>query len=155
VKRVVVLGRGGAGKTTAAARLSRLTELPVIELDNHFWSSDLTPLDPDTWIAVQTTLAAAEQWIIDGDLGPYDVLAPRLARADTVLLFDFSLPRCAWNAVRRSRERFDFWWWVLTWRVRHRRRLLSQVRLHAPHADLTVLRGPSDVKAFLAEVSKH
>jgi hypothetical protein len=32
---------------------------------------------------------------MDGDLGPYDALAPRLTRADTVLILDFALMRCA------------------------------------------------------------
>ena len=147
--RVVVLGRGGAGKTTLSVRLSRVTGIPVLELDAHFWSADLVPLDWDRWVAVQGELAAADDWIMDGDLGPYDVLAPRLARADTVLLLDFALLRCVWNAARRSRERADFWWWVLTWRVRHRRRLLQEIRRHAPMADVVVLRGPGAVAAYL------
>lgn len=36
VERVVVLGRGGAGKSTAAVELGCLTGLPVVELDKHF-----------------------------------------------------------------------------------------------------------------------
>jgi hypothetical protein len=63
----------------------------VVELDAYFWSADLVPLDRGRWVAVQGTLAAADDWIMDGDLGPYDVLAPRLARADTVVLLDFAL----------------------------------------------------------------
>ena len=149
VRRVVVLGRGGAGKTTLSVRLGRVTGIPVVELDAHFWSADLLPLNRDRWVAVQGELAAANDWIMDGDLGPYDVLAPRLARADTVLLLDFALLRCVWNAARRSHERVDFWWWVLTWRVRHRRRLLREIRRHAPAADLVVLRSPRAAAAYL------
>jgi hypothetical protein len=48
---------------------------------------------------------------MDGDFGPYDVLDVRLQAADTVVFLDFSPARCAWRAVRRSRERADFWWW--------------------------------------------
>lgn len=125
----------------------------MVELDKHFWTADLRPLARDTWITVQRELAAAEQWIMDGDLGPYDVLAPRLVRADTVLLLDFGLPRCVWNAARRSRERLDFWWWVLTWRVQHRRRIIREIRRHAPCAEIAVLRDPRDLRAFLARVS--
>ena len=47
VERVVVLGRGGAGKSTAAAELGRITGLPVVELDAHFWDSKLVPLTKD------------------------------------------------------------------------------------------------------------
>jgi adenylate kinase family enzyme len=59
VHRVVVLGRGGAGKTTLSVQLGRVTGIPVVELDAHFWSADLVPLDRDRWAAVQGTLAAA------------------------------------------------------------------------------------------------
>ncbi len=43
MRRVVVLGRGGAGKPVFARRLGELTALPVTELDRIFWSADLQP----------------------------------------------------------------------------------------------------------------
>ncbi len=70
VERVVVLGRGWAGKSTTAVHLGQLTGLPVIEIDKHFWSADLVPLAPDAWSAVQRDLAGSDRWIMDGDLGP-------------------------------------------------------------------------------------
>lgn len=90
----MVLGRGGAGKSTLAREMARATGLPLIDLDRHFWSPDLTPLSPSDWAALQRRLAAAPAWIMDGDLGRYDVLEPRLAAADTVVLLDFPLWRC-------------------------------------------------------------
>lgn len=45
--RVMVFGRGGAGESTFALELSQATGLPVIELDEHFWSQDLDPLPAD------------------------------------------------------------------------------------------------------------
>ena len=112
MKRVVVLGRGGAGKSTVAVQLGMLTGLPVIELDKYFWSSDLTPLSVEQWKAVQRNLISAERWILDGDLGPYDALDVRLQAADTVIVLDFALWRCAWRAARRSRENLVFWRWL-------------------------------------------
>ncbi|WP_328923152.1 P-loop NTPase family protein [Streptomyces griseoaurantiacus] len=112
MRRIVILGRGGAGKSTLAARLGAATGLPVIELDKHFWGPDLEAIPPDRWAAVQGELAGTDQWIMDGDLGPYDVLDVRLRRADTVLLLDYSFLRCTWQALRRSRKRADFWLWL-------------------------------------------
>lgn len=152
VERVVVLGRGAAGKSTAAAQLGQLTRLPVLELDQHFWSADLAPTPPDAWAQVQCDLAAAKLWIMDGDLGPYDVLPARLARADTVLILDFGLARCAWRAARRSRERVDFWWWLLTWRHRSRTAVLRAVATYAQGADVHV-RSPRQLRRFLAAVA--
>lgn len=148
MQRIVILGRGGAGKTTAAAQFGVSLELPVIELDKYFWSDDLTATAPDKWAPIQEELAARDRWIMDGDLGPYDVIAPRLRRADTVVIFDFGLARCAWRALRRSRERWDFWWWLITWRQRSRPQLMRDVREHAPHADLHILTSPTQHAAF-------
>ena len=153
MERVVVLGRGAAGKSTASARLGQITGLPVIELDQHFWRPGLAPLPPDEWTQLQHQLAARDRWIMDGDLGPYDAPAARLTRADTVLIFDFSLARCAWRAARRSRERADFWRWLLTWRYRHRNAVLDAVSTFAAGADVHILRTPRELRRFLATIS--
>jgi hypothetical protein len=146
VRRIVVLGPGGAGKSVLARRLGAALGLPVIELDAHFWSADLRPRPPDEWQAVQSRLAAEEAWVMDGDLGPYDVLEPRLARADTVVVLDLPTRLCAWRAFRRSPQlRLDFWRWLLGWRRRSRPRILRAVAEHAPGARLLLLRSPAAV----------
>jgi len=152
LRRVVLLGRGGAGKSTAARQLSGVLGVPLIELDARFWSAALEPTSPERWEALQEEWAAAGSWVMDGDLGPYDVLAPRLCRADTVIVLDFSLPRCLWRAARRSRERLDFWWWVITWRRVSRPKLLAAVSAHAPQADLHVLRSPAQLTRFMTDL---
>jgi adenylate kinase family enzyme len=150
MQRVVILGRGGAGKSTLAATLGTVTGLPVIELDEHFWGPGLEATPPETWATIQGELAQADQWIMDGDLGPYDVLDVRLRRADTVILLDYSFWPCAWRAMRRSRERFDFWLWLWSWRRRSRPLLLKAVTDQASDATLHVLRNPRATAAFIA-----
>ena len=149
MKRVVVLGRGGAGKSTASVHLGQLTGLPVIELDALFWQPGLAATPTAEWCQVQHTLAAADAWIMDGDLGPYDVLAPRLTRATTVVILDFSLFRCAWRVARRSREGLVFWRWLLTWRRRSRPIVLDAVARYAANADLHILSTPRELRHFL------
>jgi adenylate kinase family enzyme len=151
MRRIVVLGRGGAGKSVFARRLGARTGLPVVELDREFWQTGLRPLSRTGWSSVQARLAAGEEWILDGDLGPYDVLDVRLRRADTVVLLDYSLPRCAWRAVRRGRERADFWRWVVGYRWRHRPAVLATVARVAPGAALHVFRGPRAAERFLSD----
>lgn len=153
MERVVILGRGGAGKSTLAATLGTVTGLPVIELDRHFWGPGLEATPPEQWAAVQDELARTDRWIMDGDLGPYDVLEIRLRRADTVVVLDYSFWRCAWRAIRRSRERLDFWTWVLLWRRRSRPLLLRAVADQAGGAALRVLRNPRAAACFLAHAA--
>lgn len=149
MQRVIILGRGASGKSTLARRLGEITNLPVIELDKLFWQPGLGPTPRDGWLEVQEHLARREQWIMDGDLGPYDAVELRLRRADTIIILDFSLLRCAWRAIRRSRERIDFWRWVLTYRRRYLPRLLQAIAHHSPTANLVILRDPQAVEEWI------
>ena len=153
--RLLVLGRGGAGKSTFARRLSELTGIPAVELDQRFWSASLEPLGPDEWAQEQAALVLGDRWILDGDLGPYDRLDVRLGRADTVVVLDFSLVRCAWRAARRSREAADFWLWVWHYRRRSRPLLVDALRVHAPGATVHWLRTPRQARRLLAELTGH
>jgi adenylate kinase family enzyme len=150
MNRVIIVGRGGAGKSTLAARIGEITGIPVVELDTVFWRADLSPTPAGEWAARQRELVAPPQWILDGDLGPYDILEVRLRVADTVIVLDFSLFRCAWRAFRRSRERADFWHWLLGWRRHSRPALLAAIATHAPDARLHILRTPRAAERLIS-----
>ena len=149
--RVVVLGRGGAGKSVLARRVGAAVGARVVELDALFWTApDLRPLSPSEWVRVQrAALPSHARWIADGDLGPYDDLGGRLPEADTVVMLDYGLGRCVRQALRRGRERSDFWLWVLTYRRRWRPRVLTAVRDLAPTAELLVFRNPRATARWL------
>ena len=154
MQRVVVLGRGGSGKSTLAARIGELAALPVIELDKIFWQEGLSPMPRDQWIATQQKLVQADRWVMDGDLGPYDVVEVRLRASDTVVFLDFSTIRCAWRAFRRSHERADFWLWLFRYRRQSRPFLMNEIARHAPNATLHVLPNPAAVRRFIAELTR-
>lgn len=153
MKRIVIIGRGAAGKSTLARRLGEITGLPVTEIDKVFWQAGLMATPREEWAAVQEKLVAGERWILEGDLGPYDAVEVRLRAADTILFLDFSLARCVWRALRRSRERADFWRWLLAYRYQSRPMLREAMAKHAPNAVVHVFRGPKAVERFVAEVA--
>jgi len=153
MRRVVVVGPGAAGKSTLAARLGEITRLPVIELDKLFWRPGLAPTPQAEWAAIQRQLAAQESWIMDGDLGPYDVLSIRLHAADAIVFLDFSPFRCAWRAIRRSPERADFRKWLLLYRRRSRPALRQAIAAHAGDAAVYVLPTPRAVRRFIANIA--
>lgn len=152
MKHVLILGPGASGKSTLAAYLGEITGLPVIELDHVFWQPGLIPTPRGQWMEVQQRLVEADRWIMDGDLGPYDAVEMRLPAADTIILLDFSIVRCAWRALRRSRERADFWFWLLRYRRQSRPILIEAINKHATRADLHVLRNPREVRWFLQHI---
>src|SRR3989454_12597016 len=49
LKRVLVIGTGGSGKSTVARRLAQRTGLPLIHLDAHYWRPGWQPTPPDEW----------------------------------------------------------------------------------------------------------
>ena len=152
MKRVVILGRGAAGKSTLARQLGEITGLPVVELDKIFWRSGLFPTPRVEWIQLQESLVRKETWVLDGDLGPYDAVEVRLRAADTIILLNFSLFRCAWRVLRRAPERADFWRWVLLYRRESVPRLTDAISRNAPNATVHILRTPKAVTEFLADV---
>ncbi|HWC81632.1 MAG TPA: hypothetical protein VG756_16900 [Pseudonocardiaceae bacterium] len=176
MRRVVVLGRGGAVKSTLATRLGAAVAMPVVELDKRFWAPDLIPLPAQQWATLQRPLVSGERWILDGDLGPYDgpgpcdglgtydVLAVRLRAADTVLVLDFPLWRCAWRVLRQPRpgpartslsgaglSPVDAEASLLSCPPCHVRLVMSAIAEHAGHAELRVLRNPHAVARLLSE----
>ena len=155
MRRVVILGPGASGKSTLAIHLSEITGLPVIELDKVFWRPGPAATPRDQWIKVQERLVQENRWIIDGDLGPYDAVEVRLQAADTIIFLDFSLVRCAWRAIRRSRERADFWLWLLRYRQRSRPFLMEAIGKYAAHAKLHVVRNPGALRRFVAIVRRN
>jgi hypothetical protein len=148
---VVILGRGGAGKSTLAREISGRTGLPVAELDELFWAPGPTAPDPAWWAAQQRELVRREAWIIDGDLGRYDLdLSLRLRAADTVIVLDFGFLRCAWRTLRRGREQAEYWRWVWGYR-RHSLPIIRQaLAASAPSVTVHVLRTPAAIRRFLS-----
>lgn len=93
MKRVLIIGSPGAGKSTFARKLAKVIDLPVYSLDLLFWNSDQTTVSRDEFLKrMSKILNEEEQWIIEGN---YSLsLAQRLAKADTVFWLDYPVEVC-------------------------------------------------------------
>ncbi len=98
-RRVLVIGSGGAGKSTFSRELARVTGLPLIHLDRHYWHPGWVPTPEDAWNRRVAELIAQDSWIMDGNYA--NSLAARLARCDAVVFFDIPRLTCLWAALRR------------------------------------------------------
>lgn len=98
-KRVLILGSGGAGKTTFTQKFAAKTQLPVFHLDALHWKPNWTAPDKTSWHHQVQDLVAQEQWILDGSYsGTLDL---RLPRAQLIIYLDIPNWRCVWNIVKR------------------------------------------------------
>ena len=67
MKKIIVIGCPGSGKSTFSRKLSKKTGLPLIHLDMLFWNSDKTTVDKITFIKRLENALGGEEWIIDGN----------------------------------------------------------------------------------------
>lgn len=173
MKRIAFVGSIGAGKTTLASTLGHKLGRDVLHLDDLWWEPgnyQRTPeaaktrtMERERWLQLNHEVADGDTWIIDGSL---DLLAIRLARADTVVFVDLPRRICMTRVLRRwclplrrhrARPRGSVRWlrvlhhWV--WKYPEKRVwILAQIAEHAPCATITRLRSPREVKAFLRQV---
>ena len=98
-KRILVVGSGGAGKTTFSRALATRLGLPLIHLDRYYWKAGWQATATDQWNAMVAELAGRHEWIMDGNYG--GSLPLRLRRCDAVVFFDFPRLQCLWGVAKR------------------------------------------------------
>ena len=163
----MVIGCGGSGKSVLSRQLGEITGLPVVHLDALNWHADWVATPKEEWQRKVQSLASADRWIIDGNYG--GTLRPRLERADTVIFLDFPRWRCLGRVIKRrfayrnasrpdvgpgcrERLRFDFLKWIWGFRKTRRPRILEMLSTPLAGRIVHVLRGPGDVRSFLASI---
>ena len=167
MKRVLVIGSGGAGKSTFAPRLGRRLGLPVIHLDRHFWHAGWVETPREVWRPKVEELCAGDKWIIDGNYS--NTLELRLDACDTVIFLDLPRAVCLWRVLKRvvtyrrssrpdmaegCRERIDlkFLYWVWSYPYRRRPKILARLDELAGSKQVYRLRSSAEIEKFLAEV---
>ncbi len=99
VKRIAIIGSGGAGKTTLGRTLSERLGIPVIHLDAHFWTPGWVPTPREDWVQAERELMQPEAWIVDGNF--FRTMDARLALADTVIFLDLPRLTCLARVLKR------------------------------------------------------
>ena len=92
MERVVIIGCGGAGKSTLARQLGKKTGLPVVHLDSIFWLPGWVEMERDEFDRRLMEEVEKPRWILDGNFNR--TLELRLEKCDTVIYLDFSRMAC-------------------------------------------------------------
>ena len=109
MKKVIVLGCSGSGKSTFAIQLHHVTGLPLYHLDNIWWKPDRTHISRDEFDRRLDELIRRDSWIIDGDYSR--TYEKRIAACDTVFFLDYGEEICMKGIVERvGKEREDIPW---------------------------------------------
>lgn len=97
--KVLIVGCGGAGKSTLARQLGSISGTPVIHLDAEYWQAGWNEPTKEEWREQLGALAAAPAWIMDGNYG--GTIKQRVADADLVVVLDRPRLVCLANVLRR------------------------------------------------------
>lgn len=109
MKKVIVIGCSGSGKTTFAEKLRDKTGLPLIYLDAIWHKADKTHITRDEFDERLTKIFCLDEWIIDGHYSR--TLERRMSECDTVIFFDLPISVCLDGVRDRvGKQRNDMPW---------------------------------------------
>lgn len=109
MKKVIIIGCPGAGKSTFSRKLSAKTGLPLYYLDMIWHRPDRTVIGRDEFDKQLKKILSEDEWIIDGNYTR--TLTTRLNHCDTVFFFDIPLEVCLDGIKSRlGKERVDMPW---------------------------------------------
>ena len=167
MERVIVIGCGGAGKSTLSRQLGEKTGLPVVHLDQIWWEpgnwQHLEREDFDRQLAVEVE---KPYWILDGNFNR--TLDVRLEACDTVIYLDFNRLTCLKSWIGRvirnwGHARIDMaegcseWFdpemarWIWNFNRTNRSRYHEKLR-NLKGKNVVILKNRSQVRKFLAEL---
>lgn len=166
MKRVIIIGCGGAGKSTLARKLGELTGIPVVHLDKLFWKPGWVERTPKEFDPIVQGELEKDAWIMDGNFNR--TMPQRVQRCDTIIYLDFSRVACLLGVLKRvlttygtvrpdmgegcpERIDFEFLKWVWTYNKNKRERNYKLLN-EATHAETIVLKNRRSVKRFLKKL---
>jgi adenylate kinase family enzyme len=167
MRRVLVIGCGGAGKTTFSKRLGAALGLEVIHMDAYFWRPGWEEPSTEEWERIVRGLIEQPSWVMDGNYG--GTLDLRLAAADTAIFMDAPRTLCLWRVVKRrikyARKTrpdlapdcpemldLEFLRYIWSYPKERRPKILAKLRDLSKDKRTFVLHGPREARRFLEKV---
>ena len=109
MKKIIVIGCPGSGKSTFSRRLQERTGIPLFHLDRMNWNPDGTNVDRPVFQERLERVLREDRWILDGNYGA--TMEQRFRACGTVFFLDYPLEVCLKGIrERRGKPRPDMPW---------------------------------------------
>lgn len=109
MKKIIVIGSPGAGKSIFSKKLKDITNLPLYHLDMLYHKKDGTHITKEELEEKLKEIFKEDNWIIDGNY--QRTLEMRIKQCDTIFLLDFPIDICISGAKSRiGNQREDLPW---------------------------------------------
>ena len=159
MKRVIVIGSPGAGKSTFSRRLRDKTGLPLHYLDMIWHLPDRTNISEEEFDKKLAEILQTDSWIIDGNYGR--TIEMRLQYCDTVFLLDYPLNVCLEGARSRvgvQREEIpwveeeldeEFRQWIIDFPKTKLPQIYQLLEQYGEGKDMHIFRSRDDAEEYL------
>jgi len=109
MKKIIVIGCPGSGKSTVSRALHNKTGIPLYHLDMMYWNADKSTVEMTVFLERLSAVLEKDEWIIDGNYS--STMELRMAAFDTVIFLDYPLDVCLDGIrERRGKPRSDMPW---------------------------------------------
>lgn len=167
MKRIVIIGSGGAGKSTLARQLGEILKIEVLHLDKLYWQSGWIKPPKDEWKKKVDELLKKDSWVMDGNFG--GTMEMRLEACDAVIFLDFPRTVCLYRVLKRRlayrntnrpdmtegcSEKIDLDMLNWVWTFPNRAKPQIEARLKKVEGEKTVIRlkSPAEVDKFRSKL---
>lgn len=165
MKKIIVIGCPGAGKSTFARKLRDATGLPLYYLDMLWHKSDKTNISREEFDTKLSEIMAKEKWIIDGNY--QRTLETRLKECDTVFMLDFPIEVCILGVESRiGKKREDFPWieaefdskfkqWILHFSERELPVIYELLEKYKSDKEIVVFKSRNEANRYMSDVFRY
>lgn len=109
MKKVIVIGCPGSGKSVFSRELHSITGLPLYPIDTIYWRADRTAITREELIKRLCEICGTDEWILDGNYS--STMELRMSYCDTVVFLDYPTDVCYEGIMkRRGKARPDLPW---------------------------------------------
>ena len=150
MKKVMVIGCPGAGKSTFARKLQELTGLPLYYLDMIWHKPDRTNISREEFDRRIREIVSQDAWIIDGNYNR--TLELRMRECDTVFFLDYPLEVCL-----EKEEEFDeeFRQWILDFPKDQLPEIYALLEKYRGSRDIYTFRSRDEAEQYLERERKR
>ena len=164
MKKIIVIGCPGSGKSTFSWSLHQITGIPLFHLDLMYWNADRTTVEKSVFHERLKDAMQNDRWIIDGNYA--STMEMRMEACDTVIFLDYPLDVCLSGIEeRRGKPRSDMPWiepeevdeeflaFIKRYNTENRPKVMALLKKYN-RKNLFVFKSRGEADAFLKEIGK-